>query len=109
MADPVAISVETLKIDSGCSLEKEFSELRTELSMKLIHVPIMYGFVDLRNQRHFVDGCSCFDYNLRIPSHGISKTSYIGYDIKSSKMIMWSRWDQPSLIFDEIDSMNKMG
>ena len=27
MIDPVAISVETLRIDSGCSLEKEFIEL----------------------------------------------------------------------------------
>ena len=27
MADPVAIGVETLRIDSGCSSEKEFIEL----------------------------------------------------------------------------------
>ena len=27
MVDPIAISVETLRIDSGCSLEKEFTEL----------------------------------------------------------------------------------
>ena len=27
MADFIAIGVETLKIDSGCSLEKEFTEL----------------------------------------------------------------------------------
>ena len=27
MVDPVAISLETLRIDSGCSLEKEFTEL----------------------------------------------------------------------------------
>ena len=27
MVDPIAIGVETLKIDSGCSLEKEFTEL----------------------------------------------------------------------------------
>ena len=27
MVDPIAISVETLRIDSGCSLEKEFIEL----------------------------------------------------------------------------------
>ena len=25
--DPIAIGVETLRIDSGCSLEKEFTEL----------------------------------------------------------------------------------
>ena len=27
IADPLAIGVETLRIDSGCSLEKEFIEL----------------------------------------------------------------------------------
>ena len=27
MADRIAIGVETLRIDSGCSLEKEFTEL----------------------------------------------------------------------------------
>ena len=27
MADSIAIGVETLRIDSGCSLEKEFTEL----------------------------------------------------------------------------------
>ena len=27
MAYPIAIGVETLRIDSGCSLEKEFTEL----------------------------------------------------------------------------------
>ena len=27
MADTIAIGVETLRIDSGCSLEKEFTEL----------------------------------------------------------------------------------
>ena len=27
MDDPIAISVKTLRIDSGCSLEKEFTEL----------------------------------------------------------------------------------
>ena len=27
MADLIAISVETLRIDNGCSLEKEFTEL----------------------------------------------------------------------------------
>ena len=26
MADPIAIDVETLRIDSGCSLEKEFTK-----------------------------------------------------------------------------------
>ena len=27
MADPIAIGVETLRIDHGCSLEEEFTEL----------------------------------------------------------------------------------
>ena len=27
MVDPIAINVETLSIDGGCSLEKEFTEL----------------------------------------------------------------------------------
>ena len=27
MVDPIAIGVETLRLDSGCSLEKEFTEL----------------------------------------------------------------------------------
>ena len=27
MVDPIAIGVETLRINSGCSLEKEFTEL----------------------------------------------------------------------------------
>ena len=27
MADPIAIGMETLRIDSGCFLEKEFTEL----------------------------------------------------------------------------------
>ena len=27
MVDPIAIGMETLRIDSGCSLEKEFTEL----------------------------------------------------------------------------------
>ena len=27
MADPIAIGVETIRIDSGCSLEKEFTKL----------------------------------------------------------------------------------
>ena len=27
MTDPIAIGVETLRIDSGCSLQKEFTEL----------------------------------------------------------------------------------
>ena len=44
------------------------------------------------------------NYDLRIPSHEISKTSYIRYDMKSTKMIVWSRWDHSPSIFEEIDS-----
>ena len=113
MADPIAIGVETLRIDSGCSLDKEFTELIRNESLNGI-IPncqsgwfmswlYMWSF-DLRHQRHLVDGWSCFDYDLWIPRHGISKTSYIGYDMKSTKMIVWSRWDHPPSIFEEIDS-----
>ena len=42
-----------------------------------------------------------FDCDLLIPSHDISKMSYIGYDMKSSKVFMWSRRDRPPLIFEE--------
>ena len=51
MADPIAIGVETLRIDSGCSLEKEFTELNPyeslndnipKLSIRLIHVTVVY-------------------------------------------------------------------
>ena len=51
-----------------------------------------------------MDGLLCYDYGSRIPSHVISKTCYVGYDMKSWKMIMWSRWDHLPLIFEEIDS-----
>ena len=41
MADPIAISVETLRIDSGCSLDKESTKLiRINLSMILYKVHI---------------------------------------------------------------------
>ena len=36
IADPVAIGVETLKIDSGCSLDKEFTELIRMNSLMVI-------------------------------------------------------------------------
>ena len=43
MTDPVAIGVETLKIDSGCSLEKKFIELICmNPSIKFIHVMVVY-------------------------------------------------------------------
>ena len=63
---------------------------------------------DLRNQRHLVDGRLCFDYDLRIPSLEISKTSSIRYDMKSLKMIVWSRSNNLPSIFKEIDSRNEL-
>ena len=51
MSDPIAIGVETLRIDSGCSLEKELIEL--------IHMnPLMV--LDLTiNQVYSCHGCVC--------------------------------------------------
>ena len=49
MADPVAIGVEALKIDSGCSLEKEYTEL--------IHMnPLMVLYLTV-NQVDSCHGC----------------------------------------------------
>ena len=53
MADPIGIGMETLRIDSGCPLEKEFTELIRmipcivlyQLSIKLIHVMVVYGIL----------------------------------------------------------------
>ena len=46
MADPVAIGVEAIKIDSGCSLEKEYTEL--------IHMnPLMVLYLTVNH----VDSC----------------------------------------------------
>ena len=50
MVDPIAIGVETLRIDSGCSLEKEFTELIRMNPLRvlyltvnqLIHVMVVY-------------------------------------------------------------------
>ena len=51
MADLVAIGVETLRIDSGCSLEKEFN--------KLIHMnPSMVLYL-IVNQVDLYHGCVC--------------------------------------------------
>ena len=85
MGDPVGISVDTLRIYSGCSLEKEFTKL-IHMNPLMVFIPncqsgwfiswlCMWSF-DLRHRRHLVDGWSCFDYDLRIRTHGISKTSY---------------------------------
>ena len=117
MADLVNISVETLMIDSGCSLEKEFTELIYLKPWMIIIPDCQLGWFisllcirsfDLRHQRHFVNIWSCFNYDLRIPSHVVSKMLYIGYDMKSTKMIVWSRWDHLPSVFEEIDSRNEM-
>ena len=51
MADPIAIGVETLRINSGCSLEKEFTEL--------IHMnPWMVVYLTV-NQVDSCHGCVC--------------------------------------------------
>ena len=99
MVDHVAIDVETLRINSGCSLEKEFIEL-IHINPLMIIIPncqlglfisrfYKWSF-DLRHQRHLMDGRSCFDYDLRIPNHEISKTSYIVCTMKCTKMIFLS-------------------
>ena len=117
MTDPIPIGVKTLRIDSGCSLEKEFTEL-----IRMNPWMVLYLIV---NQVYSCHGCvcglltwdtkdilwmddPCFDYDLRIPNHMISKMSYIRYDMKSTKMIVWSRWDHPPSVFEEIDSRNEM-
>ena len=50
MADLVAISIETQRIDSGCSLEKQFIELihknhRMVLYLTINHVDLCHGYV----------------------------------------------------------------
>ena len=40
MVDFVAIGVETLRIDSGCSLEKEFTELIRKIPLMVLHLTI---------------------------------------------------------------------
>ena len=65
MIDHVAIGVETLRIDNGCTLEKEFIELIC-MNTRMIIIPnyqsglfmswlCMWSF-DLRHQRHLADG-----------------------------------------------------
>ena len=44
MADPIAIGVETLRIDSGRSLEKEFSEL-IRMNTWMVQVDSWHGCV----------------------------------------------------------------
>ena len=117
MVDPVAIGLETLTIDSGCSLEKDFIELIC-MNPWMVIIPncqsglfmswLCMWFFELRHQRQLVDGWLCFDYDLRIPNHMISKTSYVRYNMKSTKMIVLSRWDHSPSIFEEIDSRAEM-
>ena len=50
MADPIAINVETLRINSSCSLEKEFTELicmnhRMVLYLTINQVDSCHGYV----------------------------------------------------------------
>ena len=63
---------------------------------------------DLRQQKHLVDERLCFDYDLRIPRHAIYKISYIRFDMKSSKMIVWLICDHPPLVLEERDSRNEI-
>ena len=51
MADPIAIGVETLRIDNGCSLEKEFTEL-----IRMNPWIVLYLTV---NQVDLCHGCVC--------------------------------------------------
>ena len=51
MVDPIAMSVETLRINSGCSLEKEFTEL-------IYMNPLMVLYLTV-NQVDSCHGCIC--------------------------------------------------
>ena len=51
MADPIAIGVETLRIDSGCSLEKEFTELICMNPRMILYLTV--------NQVDSCHGCVC--------------------------------------------------
>ena len=51
MVDPVAISVETLSMDSGCSLEKEFTKF-------ILMNPLMVIYLTV-NQVDLCHGCVC--------------------------------------------------
>ena len=51
IVDPIAIGVETLMIDSGCSLEKEFSELICMNSQILLYIIV--------NQVNSCHRCAC--------------------------------------------------
>ena len=51
MVDPIAIDVETLRIDSGCSLEKEFTELICMNPRMVLYLTV--------NQVDSCHGCVC--------------------------------------------------
>ena len=51
MADPIAIGVETLRIDSGCSLGKEFTEFICMNPLMLLYLIV--------NQVDSCHGCVC--------------------------------------------------
>ena len=51
MVDPLAMGMETLRIDSGCSLEKEFTEL--------IHMNLWMVLYLTVNQVDSCHGCVC--------------------------------------------------
>ena len=51
MADPIAIGVETIRIDSGCSLEKEFTELICMNPWMVLYLTV--------NQVDSCHGCVC--------------------------------------------------
>ena len=117
IADLVAIGMEILRINSVGDLWKKSSPnwsiwipefYYTLLSIRFFMSWLGMWSFDLRHQRHLVDVWPCFDYGWWIPSNMISKTSYIGYDMKSSKIIMWSRWDHSPSQFEVIDSKNEM-
>ena len=116
MVNHVAIGVETLRIDSRHSLKKEFTELICLNQWNVIIPNYQSSWLmswlctwsfDLRHQRHLMNGWSYFDYDLWICSHGISKILYTRYNLKSTNMIVWSRWGHLPSVFEEINSRNK--
>ena len=58
MADPIAIGVETLRIDSRCSLEKEFIEL-----IRMNPLMVLYLTV---NQVDFMSWLCMWSFDLRM-------------------------------------------
>ena len=58
--------------------------------LSIIFLYVIYAFDDrvFYAYQHIMDGWPCFDCNLQIPSHMISKTLYIEYYMKPMKMIV---------------------